>query len=97
MNAFINGIENINLEASCMSQQGFSESSCDKDEMVKIEICSSGIVTYEDIKRGEFAIEYVGEVNRDTMLYKTYKGNKSRYINHSLCSNIEMWKWIIDS
>jgi len=54
MNAYINRIEYINLEASCISQRGFSESSCDKDKMVKIEKCSSGIVTYEDIKLGEF-------------------------------------------
>jgi len=30
------------------------------------------------------------------VLYKACKGNKSRYINHSLCPDIEMRKWIID-
>lgn len=76
----------------------------------------------EDIKRGEFVIEYVGEViddktceerlwkmkhlgetnfylceiNRDMVIDATYKGNKSRYINHSCCPNTEMQKWIID-
>nr|GMD73800.1 histone-lysine N-methyltransferase ASHH3 [Ipomoea batatas] len=86
------------------------------------EKCGSGIVADEDIKQGEFVIEYVGEViddktceerlwkmkhlgetnfylceiNRDTVIDATYKGNKSRYINHSCCPNTEMQKWMID-
>ncbi|KAJ4826545.1 Histone-lysine N-methyltransferase ashh3 [Turnera subulata] len=86
------------------------------------ERCGSGIVADEDIKRGEFVIEYVGEViddktceerlwnmkhrgetnfylceiNRDMVIDATYKGNKSRYINHSCSPNTEMQKWIID-
>ncbi|MBA0778630.1 hypothetical protein Gotri_006478 [Gossypium trilobum] len=86
------------------------------------EKCGEGIVADEDIKHGEFVIEYVGEViddktceerlwnmkhrgetnfylceiNRDMVIDATYKGNKSRYINHSCCPNTEMQKWIID-
>ncbi|GMN70508.1 hypothetical protein TIFTF001_039548 [Ficus carica] len=86
------------------------------------EKCGSGIVADEDIKQGEFVVEYVGEViddktceerlwnmkhrgetnfylceiNRDMVIDATYKGNKSRYINHSCCPNTEMQKWIID-
>ncbi|XP_028116599.1 histone-lysine N-methyltransferase ASHH3 isoform X2 [Camellia sinensis] len=93
-----------------------------KMKLVKTEKCGSGIVADEDIKRGEFVIEYVGEViddktceerlwkmkhrgetnfylceiNRDMVIDATYKGNKSRYINHSCCPNTEMQKWIID-
>jgi len=33
MNAYINSTENINLEASCMSKQGLSTSSCWKYEI----------------------------------------------------------------
>lgn len=91
-------------------------------KLVQTEKCGSGIVADEDIKYGEFVIEYVGEViddemcgdrlwnmkhrgetnfylceiNRDMVIDATYKGNKSRYINHSCCPNTEMQKWIID-
>lgn len=91
-------------------------------KLVKTEKCGSGIVADEDITRGEFVIEYVGEViddktceerlwqmkhrgetnfylceiNRDMVIDATYKGNKSRYINHSCCPNTEMQKWRID-
>ncbi|XP_058184202.1 histone-lysine N-methyltransferase ASHH3 [Rhododendron vialii] len=93
-----------------------------KMKLVKTEKCGSGIVADEDIKQGEFVIEYVGEViddktceerlwkmkhrgetnfylceiNRDMVIDATYKGNKSRYINHSCCPNTEMQKWIIE-
>jgi len=61
-------------------------------KLVDTEKCCSEIVADEYIKLGEFVIEYVWEVNRDMVLYKTYEGNKSRYNNHSLCSNIEIDK-----
>ncbi|KAL9263383.1 Histone-lysine N-methyltransferase ASHH3-like protein [Drosera capensis] len=93
-----------------------------KMKLVQTEKCGSGIVADENIKRGEFIIEYVGEViddktceerlwkmkhrgetnfylceiNRDMVIDATYKGNKSRYINHSCCPNTEMQKWSID-
>ncbi|KAG5530299.1 hypothetical protein RHGRI_025302 [Rhododendron griersonianum] len=101
-----------------------------KMKLVKTEKCGSGIVADEDIKQGEFVIEYVGEghnllcfvviddktceerlwkmkhrgetnfylceINRDMVIDATYKGNKSRYINHSCCPNTEMQKWIIE-
>ncbi|XP_068660012.1 histone-lysine N-methyltransferase ASHH3-like [Aristolochia californica] len=86
------------------------------------EKCGYGLVADEDIKLGEFVIEYVGEViddktceerlwdmkhrgetnfylceiNRDMVIDATYKGNKSRYINHSCQPNTEMQKWRID-
>ncbi|KAE8689525.1 Histone-lysine N-methyltransferase ASHH3 [Hibiscus syriacus] len=91
-------------------------------KLIQTEKCGAGIVADEDIKHGEFVIEYVGEViddktceerlwkmkhrgetnfylceiNRDMVIDATYKGNKSRYINHSCCPNTEMQKWIID-
>ncbi|OAY80254.1 Histone-lysine N-methyltransferase ASHH3 [Ananas comosus] len=84
--------------------------------------CGLGLVADEDIKRGDFVIEYVGEViddkkceerlwkmkhcgetnfylceiNRDMVIDATYKGNKSRFINHSCQPNTEMQKWAID-
>ncbi|KAL2507917.1 Histone-lysine N-methyltransferase ASHH3 [Forsythia ovata] len=39
---------------------------------------------------------YLCEINRDMVIDASYKGNKSRYINHSCCPNTEMQKWMID-
>lgn len=36
---------------------------------------------------------YLCEINRDMVIDASYKGNKSRYINHSCCPNTEMQKW----
>ncbi|XP_072073404.1 uncharacterized protein [Arachis hypogaea] len=107
--------------SSCLNKP-FQHRRVKKMKLVQTEKCGSGIVAAEDIKRGEFVIEYVGEViddktceerlwnmkyrgdsnfylceiNRDTVIDATYKGNKSRYINHSCCPNTEMQKWIAD-
>ncbi|GLT66066.1 hypothetical protein SLA2020_384590 [Shorea laevis] len=107
--------------SSCLNKP-FQNRPVKKLKLVQTEKCGAGIVTGENIKRGEFVIEYVGEViddktceqrlwnmkhrgetnfylceiNRDMVIDATYKGNKSRYINHSCCPNTEMQKWIID-
>ncbi|TMX00727.1 hypothetical protein EJD97_000246 [Solanum chilense] len=107
--------------SSCLNKP-FHQRPVKKMKLVKTEKCGSGIVADEDIKRGDFVIEYVGEViddktceerlwkmkhsgetnfylceiNRDMVIDATYKGNKSRYINHSCCPNTEMQKWMID-
>ncbi|GLT89312.1 hypothetical protein SLE2022_072990 [Rubroshorea leprosula] len=107
--------------SSCLNKP-FQNRPVKKMKLVQTEKCGAGIVADENIKRGEFVIEYVGEViddktceerlwnmkhrgetnfylceiNRDMVIDATYKGNKSRYINHSCCPNTEMQKWIID-
>lgn len=107
--------------SSCLNKP-FHQRPVKKMKIVKTEKCGSGIVADEDIKLGEFVIEYVGEViddktceerlwkmkhqgetnfylceiNRDMVIDATYKGNKSRYINHSCSPNTEMQKWRID-
>ncbi|KAE9592640.1 putative histone-lysine N-methyltransferase chromatin remodeling SET family [Lupinus albus] len=110
-----------NCGSSCLNK-AFQHRPVKKMKLVRTEKCGSGIVADEDIKLGDFIIEYVGEViddktceerlwkmkhrgetnfylceiNRDMVIDATYKGNKSRYINHSCCPNTEMQKWIID-
>ncbi|EXB52174.1 Histone-lysine N-methyltransferase ASHH3 [Morus notabilis] len=106
---------------SCLNK-AFQQRPVKKMKRVQTPKCGFGILADEDIKQGEFVIEYVGEViddktceerlwsmkhrgetnfylceiNRDMVIDATYKGNKSRYINHSCCPNTEMQKWIID-
>uniref|UniRef100_A0A7N1A2W3 Histone-lysine N-methyltransferase ASHH3 n=1 Tax=Kalanchoe fedtschenkoi TaxID=63787 RepID=A0A7N1A2W3_KALFE len=110
-----------NCGSECLNKP-FHQRPAKKLKLVKTEKCGSGVVTGEDIKRGEFIIEYVGEViddltceerlwkmkhrgetnfylceiNRDMVIDATYKGNKSRYINHSCSPNTEMQKWRIE-
>ncbi|XP_077230459.1 histone-lysine N-methyltransferase ASHH3-like isoform X2 [Tasmannia lanceolata] len=106
---------------SCLNKP-FQHRTVKKMKLVKTEKCGLGLVADEDIKQGEFVIEYVGEViddktceerlwgmkrrgetnfylceiNRDMVIDATYKGNKSRFINHSCQPNTEMQKWRID-
>ncbi|CAN0890937.1 Probable galacturonosyltransferase 4 [Linum grandiflorum] len=103
---------------SCLNKP-FHQRPMKKMKMIQTDKCGVGIVADEEIKRGEFVIEYVGEViddktcearlwnmkhrgetnfylceiNRNMVIDATYKGNKSRYINHSCCPNTEMQKW----
>ncbi|KAL8246586.1 hypothetical protein R6Q59_007802 [Mikania micrantha] len=112
---------NCKCDNSCLNKP-FHQRPMKKMKIVQTEKCGSGVVAEEDIMRGEFIIEYVGEViddkecekrlwtmkdrgetnfylceiNRDMVIDATYKGNKSRYINHSCSPNTEMQKWMID-
>ncbi|KAF8653421.1 hypothetical protein HU200_062282 [Digitaria exilis] len=92
-------------------------------KLITKEKYGTGLVTEEEIKKGDFVIEYVGEVIDDKTCEKrlwqmkrldrgdkfylcevssnmvidaTYKGNMSRFINHSCEPDTEMQKWIID-
>ncbi|CAM8935130.1 unnamed protein product [Rhodiola kirilowii] len=107
-----------NCGSGCLNKP-FHQRPVKKLKLVKTEKCGSGVIADEDIKQGEFIIEYVGEViddltceerlwkmkhrgetnfylceiNRDMVIDATFKGNKSRYINHSCSPNTEMQKW----
>ncbi|GER46072.1 histone-lysine N-methyltransferase ASHH3 [Striga asiatica] len=110
-----------NCGTSCLNKP-FNQRVSKKLKVVQTEKCGMGVVAEENISKGDFVIEYVGEViddktceerlwkmkgrgetnfylceiNRDMVIDATYKGNKSRYINHSCCPNTEMLKWTID-
>ncbi|EPS59565.1 hypothetical protein M569_15238, partial [Genlisea aurea] len=106
---------------SCLNKP-FHHRPMKKMKIVQTQKCGMGVVAEEDISKGEFVVEYVGEVindetceerlwkmkhrgetnfylceiNRDMVIDATFKGNKSRFINHSCCPNTEMQKWMID-
>ncbi|GBG86447.1 hypothetical protein CBR_g41442 [Chara braunii] len=86
---------------------------------VKTERCGWGVEAAENIRAGDFIIEYVGEViddeicekrlwamkargetnfylceiSKDMVVDATFKGNISRFINHSCDPNCELQKW----
>ncbi|KAG2287963.1 hypothetical protein Bca52824_047567 [Brassica carinata] len=123
-------VKDHGIFCSCSSSPGSStlcgsDCSCGhikKMKLVQTEKCGYGIAADEDIKSGEFIIEFVEEVidektceetllkmkhrveanfylcqiNWNMVIDATYKGNKSRYFNHSCNPSTEMQKWIID-
>lgn len=119
------------LQYSCSSSCGCGHSCMNlpfqkrhgrKLQLVKTENCGWGLMAAEDIKAGDFLVEYVGEViddktceerlwglkergetnfymceiSREMVIDATFKGNLSRFINHSCCPNSELQKWQIE-
>ncbi|KAL1548915.1 Histone-lysine N-methyltransferase ashr3 [Salvia divinorum] len=93
-----------------------------KIQIVKTELCGWGVVAAESISKGDFIVEYVGEVindascekrlwdmkdqdaknfymceiNKDFVIDATFKGNESRFLNHSCAPNCKLEKWQVD-
>ncbi|WCJ30169.1 Histone-lysine N-methyltransferase ASHR3 [Euphorbia peplus] len=93
-----------------------------KIKIVKTQLCGWGVEAVEPINKGDFIIEYTGEVINDAlceqrlwdMKYKgvknfymceigkdftidaTFKGNASRFLNHSCDPNCIMEKWQVE-
>ncbi|XP_017983302.1 PREDICTED: histone-lysine N-methyltransferase ASHR3 isoform X2 [Theobroma cacao] len=93
-----------------------------KIRIVKTELCGWGVEAAEPINKGDFVIEYIGEVIDDAqcekrlwdMKYKgvknfymceirkdftidaTFKGNTSRFLNHSCDPNCVLEKWQVE-
>lgn len=93
-----------------------------KIKLVKTTFCGWGAEAAEVIKRGEFVIEYIGEViddalceerlwemkyrgvhnfymceiGKDFIIDATFKGNPSRFLNHSCDPNCKLEKWRVD-
>ncbi|KAK4479448.1 hypothetical protein RD792_014962 [Penstemon davidsonii] len=87
------------------------------------ELCGWGVVAAESISKGDFIIEYVGEViddaicegrlwdmkdhdaknfymceiNKNFVIDATFKGNSSRFLNHSCAPNCKLEKCTEDS
>ncbi|XP_072980718.1 histone-lysine N-methyltransferase ASHR3 isoform X2 [Typha angustifolia] len=93
-----------------------------KIKVVKTSHCGWGVTALEAIKKGDFVIEYIGEVIDDAMCEQrlwdmkyrgdqnfymceirkdftidaTFKGNASRFLNHSCDPNCKLEKWQVD-
>ncbi|AQK53525.1 Histone-lysine N-methyltransferase ASHR3 [Zea mays] len=93
-----------------------------KIKIVKTKRCGWGAVALEPLERGDFVIEYVGEViddatceqrlwdirrrgdknfymceiSKDFTIDATFKGNVSRFLNHSCEPNCKLEKWQVD-
>ncbi|XP_042047676.1 histone-lysine N-methyltransferase ASHR3-like [Salvia splendens] len=93
-----------------------------KIQIVKTELCGWGVVAAESISKGDFIVEYVGEVindascekrlwdmkdqdaknfymceiNKDFVIDATFKGNESRFLNHSCAPNCKLEKWQVE-
>ncbi|KAK9274761.1 hypothetical protein L1049_022013 [Liquidambar formosana] len=93
-----------------------------KIKIVKTELCGWGVEAAESIKKGDFVIEYIGEViddalceqrlwdmkfkgvqnfymceiRKDFTIDATFKGNTSRFLNHSCDPNCVLEKWQVE-
>ncbi|KAH7521095.1 hypothetical protein JRO89_XSUnG0114900 [Xanthoceras sorbifolium] len=93
-----------------------------KIKIVKTESCGWGVEAAESIRKGEFIIEYIGEViddatceqrlwdmkyqgtqnfymceiRKDFTIDATFKGNLSRFLNHSCDPNCMLEKWQVE-
>ncbi|KAJ4752946.1 histone-lysine N-methyltransferase [Rhynchospora pubera] len=93
-----------------------------KIRVVKTEHCGWGVITLEPLQKGDFIIEYIGEViddltcekrlwdmkergdsnfymceiSKDFTIDATFKGNNSRFLNHSCDPNCSLEKWQVD-
>uniref|UniRef100_M8BY05 Histone-lysine N-methyltransferase ASHR3 n=1 Tax=Aegilops tauschii TaxID=37682 RepID=M8BY05_AEGTA len=93
-----------------------------KIKIVKSEGCGWGAVALEPLEKGDFIIEYVGEVindatceqrlwdmkrrgdknfymceiSKDFTIDATFKGNTSRFLNHSCDPNCKLEKWQVE-
>ncbi|PKA65475.1 Histone-lysine N-methyltransferase ASHR3 [Apostasia shenzhenica] len=91
-------------------------------KIVKTEFCGWGVAALESIEKGDFVIEYIGEViddalceqrlwdmkrrgvqnfymcevQKDFTIDATFKGNASRFLNHSCDPNCKLEKWQVD-
>uniref|UniRef100_I1P250 SET domain-containing protein n=1 Tax=Oryza glaberrima TaxID=4538 RepID=I1P250_ORYGL len=93
-----------------------------KIKAVKTKRCGWGAISLEPLEKGDFIIEYVGEVindatceqrlwdmkrrgdkhfymceiSKDFTIDATFKGNTSRFLNHSCDPNCKLEKWQVD-
>ncbi|KAJ7531076.1 hypothetical protein O6H91_14G031500 [Diphasiastrum complanatum] len=114
-------VQSMSCSKSCKCEKICANKPFRKEKrlrVVKTDLCGWGAEACEVIKKGDFVIEYVGEVINDAMCEKrlwamkgrsirnfymceigkdfiidaTFKGNSSRYLNHSCEPNCKLEK-----
>ncbi|PWA83761.1 SET domain group 4 [Artemisia annua] len=117
--------QSISCSKACRCSERCTNKPFRKEKKIKIvstELCGWGVEAAESIKKGEFIIEYVGEVisdalceqrlwdmknkgiknfymceiRKDFTIDATFKGNASRFLNHSCGPNCNLEKWHVD-
>ncbi|XP_060171692.1 uncharacterized protein LOC132602903 isoform X2 [Lycium barbarum] len=120
-----NWVQSISCSKACHCSDMCSNRPFRRDrriKLVKTELCGWGVVAAESVNKGDFIIEYIGEVIDDAlcekrlwdMKYKgvknfymcelrkdftidaTFKGNLSRFLNHSCDPNCKLEKWQVE-
>ncbi|XP_076909671.1 histone-lysine N-methyltransferase ASHR3-like [Bidens hawaiensis] len=115
----------ISCSKACKCSDACTNKPFRKEKKIKIVLtkrCGWGVEATEPIKKGEFIIEYVGEVisdamceqrlwdmkhkenqnfymceiRRDFTIDATFKGNASRFLNHSCNPNCDLEKWNVE-
>uniref|UniRef100_A0ACD5XQY9 Uncharacterized protein n=1 Tax=Avena sativa TaxID=4498 RepID=A0ACD5XQY9_AVESA len=76
---------NCRCENNC-ANKSFQLRPLTQTKLIKTEKCGFGLVAVDEIKKGEFVIEYVGEVIDDrTCEERLWKMKRQRYTNFYLC------------
>ncbi|XP_065848560.1 histone-lysine N-methyltransferase ASHR3 [Euphorbia lathyris] len=118
-------VQCISCSRACHCPESCSNRPFRRDKKIKIvktQLCGWGVEAAEPINKGDFIVEYIGEVIDDAlceqrlwdMKYKgvknfymceigkdftidaTFKGNSSRFLNHSCDPNCIMEKWQVE-
>ncbi|KAH9314627.1 hypothetical protein KI387_023254, partial [Taxus chinensis] len=118
-------VQSMSCSRACQCSEMCTNKPFRKEKRIKIiktKSCGWGAEAAEVIKRGEFVIEYAGEVindalceerlwemkhrgvhnfymceiGKDFIIDATFKGNQSRFLNHSCDPNCKLEKWRVD-
>ncbi|KAI3946688.1 hypothetical protein MKW98_003251 [Papaver atlanticum] len=117
--------QSISCSKSCHCSEACTNRPFRKEKKIKVvrtQFCGWGVEAAEPLKRGNFVIEYIGEVINDALCEQrlwdirfrgdenfymceirkdftidaTFKGNVSRFLNHSCDPNCKLEKWQVD-
>ncbi|XP_026402221.1 histone-lysine N-methyltransferase ASHR3-like [Papaver somniferum] len=117
--------QSISCSKSCHCSEACTNRPFRKEKKIKVvrtQFCGWGVEAAESLKRGDFVIEYIGEVINDALCEQrlwdirfrgdenfymceirkdftidaTFKGNVSRFLNHSCDPNCKLEKWQVD-
>ncbi|GMH16616.1 hypothetical protein Nepgr_018457 [Nepenthes gracilis] len=118
-------VQCISCSKACHCSENCTNRPFRKDKKIKIvktELCGWGVEAAESMNKGDFVVEYIGEViddvlceqrlwdmkfkgmknfymcelRKDFTIDATFKGNASRFLNHSCDPNCKLEKWQVE-